>query len=72
MRRPDTLVARIDRHVEREEARSRAEVVAHALQRERRRVIATRDAAIFAGTLQTDGLDDLARYAASVPLDDPD
>lgn len=68
VRLPDDLVEFIDRLVEHGHAASRAAVVAHALDQERRQEIAARDAAILA---QTDpDLDGLAEFAARTPLDD--
>ena len=45
-------------------APSRAAVVASAIERERRRAVAQRDAAILAQTMSRDDLDELATYAA--------
>lgn len=46
--------------------------MARALDRERRREIAARDAAILARTGPEADLDDLAEYATRTPLDDLD
>lgn len=62
----------IDQLVEHGQATSRASVVARALDRERRREIAARDAAILARTDPEADLDGLAEYAARTPLDDLD
>ena len=70
LRLPDDLVEFIDERVARGEAASRAAVVAAAVERERRREIAARDAAILARSPGRDDLDDLAAFAAQVPLDD--
>jgi hypothetical protein len=51
-------------------APSRAAVIRQALQRERRREVATRDAAILAAAAADDELDALAEHAARTPLDD--
>ena len=68
VRLPVELVEFVDRRVERGDAASRAAVIAAALERERRRVIAERDAAILAASPDPEGLDELAAYAARVPL----
>jgi Arc/MetJ-type ribon-helix-helix transcriptional regulator len=73
VRLPEELVAFIDRLVADGRAPSRAAVVSQALQRERRREAAARDAAILAaGNGDEDDLDDLAEHAARTPLDDLD
>ncbi|MHB1510992.1 MAG: YlcI/YnfO family protein [Acidimicrobiales bacterium] len=72
MRLPEELVAFIDHLVERGKASSRAAVVVSAVERERRREIAERDAAILAGLLGEDDLDDMAAFASRTPLDDLD
>jgi Arc/MetJ-type ribon-helix-helix transcriptional regulator len=69
VRLPEELVAFIDRRVASGKAGSRAVVVAAAVERERRREIAERDAMILA-TAGPDDLDDLARYGAGVAFDD--
>jgi Arc/MetJ-type ribon-helix-helix transcriptional regulator len=72
VRLPDDLVAFVDDLVSRGDAASRAAVVSRALERERRRKIAERDAVILAGTdLDTD-LDSLAEFTAATPMDDLD
>lgn len=68
VRLPDDLVAFVDRLVSDGEAHSRAVVVARALDRERRRDAAGRDAAILARAADPD-LDNLAAFAAEMPLD---
>ncbi|MDP9337016.1 MAG: ribbon-helix-helix domain-containing protein [Actinomycetota bacterium] len=50
VRLPDDLVEFVDKIVGSGRERSRAAVVTRALERDRRRVIAERDAAILAGT----------------------
>ncbi|MHB8451611.1 MAG: YlcI/YnfO family protein [Mycobacteriales bacterium] len=70
VRLPDDLVAFIDRRVEQGRAASRAAVVAAAVDRERRREIAERDASILAGVSGEEGLDALAAFAARTPFDD--
>jgi len=51
---------------------SRAAVVAMAVDRERRRAIAERDAAILAQTASDDDLDELAAYASRLDLSELD
>ncbi len=69
VRLPDDVVAFIDEVVGEGRAASRAAVVAKALERERRRDIAARDAAILAEAGAAPDLDALARFSARVPLD---
>ena len=71
VRLPDELVAFVDDLVEHGEASSRAAVVSKALERELRRRIAERDAAILAGHVDRD-MDRLAEYAARLPISDLD
>ena len=49
-------------------APSRAAVIADAIERERRRLVAERDAAILAASGSDADFDELAAYAARVPL----
>lgn len=72
VRLPEELVAFVDGCVAGGASTSRAAVIAAALERERRRLIAERDAAILAGSHDLDDLDDLAAYAARVPLTELD
>lgn len=72
VRLPDELVDFIDRLVEGGQASSRAGVVTRAIERERRRHVAARDAAILAGCAGDPEFDPLAKYAAITPLDDLD
>ena len=72
VRLPEELVAFIDRLVSDGRAPSRDAVVSQALQRERRRELAARDAAILAGAAEDDDLDSLAEHSARTPLDDLD
>lgn len=72
MRLPEELVAFMDRQVHDGRAASRAAVVAAAIERERRREIAERDAAILAAAGDVDGLDELARFAAGTVFHDLD
>lgn len=69
IRLPDDLVAFLDRLVRDGQVSSRAVVVARALERERRREAAARDAAILAQAGADPDLDALAEYVADVPLD---
>jgi Arc/MetJ-type ribon-helix-helix transcriptional regulator len=71
VRLPDELVAFLDDLVARGDAPSRAAGVAHALERERRRATAARDAAILAQAGDdSDDLDRLASFATHTPMDD--
>ena len=72
IRLPDELVRFIDQLVADGRATSRAAAVSQALQRERRREVTARDAAILATGGQQDDLDGLAEHVAGVPLDDLD
>jgi Arc/MetJ-type ribon-helix-helix transcriptional regulator len=69
VRLPDDIVAFVDAQVSAGEAASRAAVVARALERERRRALAERDAAIYAAGAEDRDLDDLANWAAAQPVD---
>lgn len=67
VRLPDDVVDFIDQQVRDERVPSRAAFVQAALERERRRLIAVRDAAILSGyTDDPERFDDLARYAAGL------
>ena len=70
VRLSDDLVEFIDRRIKDGKAPSRAAVVATALDRERRRAIAERDAAILARTASGDDLAELAAYASRTRLSD--
>ena len=72
VRLPDDLVAFVDELVRHGDATSRAAVVSRALERERRRRVAERDAVILAGVGTDTDLDRLAEYAAATPMDDLD
>ncbi|HEY8828288.1 MAG TPA: hypothetical protein VIM17_11080 [Jatrophihabitantaceae bacterium] len=72
VRLPDDIVEFIDQLVEHGQASSRAVVVARAVDRERRRETAARDAAILARAGADPDLDSLAEYAARMPLADLD
>lgn len=65
---PDSLVAFVDDVVESGSERSRAAVVTRALERERRRMIAARDAEILARTRPDTELEGLAQYAVNQPI----
>jgi Arc/MetJ-type ribon-helix-helix transcriptional regulator len=65
VRLPDDLVEFVDRRVGAGDARSRAAVVTQALERERRRAIAERDARILEQTGPDPELDGLAEHVAS-------
>ena len=67
VRLPDELVAFIDDVVESGSERSRAAVVTRALERERRRLIAARDAEVLARMGPDHELDALAGYARAHP-----
>jgi len=69
VRLPDELVDFIDRRVV-QGATSRAAVIAAAVERERRREVAERDAKILAQVGKDDDFDALAAFAASTRLDD--
>lgn len=68
VRLPEDLVEFVDGLVSQGEASSRAAVVARALERERRRAVAARDAAILARAAEDPDMDSLARHVASAPL----
>lgn len=63
VRLPDELVDFVDQAVSSGTERSRATFVARALERERRRLIATRDAEILASAGPDPDLHKLAEYA---------
>jgi Arc/MetJ-type ribon-helix-helix transcriptional regulator len=67
VRLPDDLVDFVDEVVESGARRSRAAVVTHALDRERRRMVAARDAEILARTGPDPELAGLAEYVAGLP-----
>ncbi|HYB38859.1 MAG TPA: antitoxin [Mycobacterium sp.] len=69
VRLPDDIVAYLDREVSEKRAPSRAAVVVRALEREQRRQIAARDAAILSATEPDHDLDALAEYNAKLALD---
>lgn len=69
VRLADDLVEFIDEVVRSGERPSRAAVVARALERERRRRVAARDAEILAATRPDTDLAGLADYAARIAAD---
>jgi len=69
VRLPDDLVEFVDEIVNSGTARSRATVVTRALERERRRALAERDARILARSGPDPELAGLAQHAASLPRD---
>jgi Arc/MetJ-type ribon-helix-helix transcriptional regulator len=70
VRLPDDIVAFIDDEVRGQHARSRAAVVVRALERDRRRRLAERDAEILVASLSASGdVDALARHSARTVLD---
>ena len=70
VRLPTDLVEFIDSSIELGEESSRAAVIGKALDRERRRRVAERDADIYARIEDdADDLNSLAEWAAAMPLD---
>ncbi|KAA8939230.1 YlcI/YnfO family protein [Mycobacterium sp.] len=70
VRLPDEIVAFIDDEIRGQHARSRAAVVVRALERERRRRLAERDAEILAASMSASSdWDALAGHAARTSLD---
>jgi Arc/MetJ-type ribon-helix-helix transcriptional regulator len=67
VRLPDELVEFVDEVVESGGGKSRAAVVSKALERERRRMVAARDAAILADTGSDPDLAKLAEHVARLP-----
>ena len=67
VRLSDGLVDFVDELVKSGAERSRAAVVSRALERERRRAAAARDAEILAKTGPDPGLAELAEHAAGLP-----
>jgi Arc/MetJ-type ribon-helix-helix transcriptional regulator len=68
LRLPESMVEFIDSLVADGRATSRADVVSRALQREQRRELAARDAAIMAADPDPD-LARLSEYVSGLPLD---
>lgn len=69
VRLSDDLVEFVDEIVHGGQQPSRAAVVARALERERRRMVAARDAEILAATGPDPALKGLAEHAAQSPID---
>ena len=69
VRLPDDIVHFVDEIVDSGTERSRAAVVTRALERERRRALAERDARILAQAGPDPELAGLAEYATSLPRD---
>jgi Arc/MetJ-type ribon-helix-helix transcriptional regulator len=69
VRLSDDIVAFVDEQVSSGAAPSRAAVVARALEHERRRAAAERDAAIYATLSEPDDMDELAVWATTRPMD---
>ena len=69
VRLPDDTVAFLDRLVREKKAGSRAEIIERALERERRREIAARDAAILAESGEDPDLAGLIRHMTQHPVD---
>lgn len=72
VRLPDEIASFVDAEVATGRAPSRAAVVTRALERERRRGLALADVEILTrtgGSIDSDGLDGLAEYAARLPID---
>lgn len=67
VRLPDDLVEFVNTAIASGKARSRASMVTRALERERRRTIAARDAEILARTGSDPELAGLAEHAAGLP-----
>jgi Arc/MetJ-type ribon-helix-helix transcriptional regulator len=69
VRLPDDIVEFVDGQVSAGNAASRAAVVSRALERERRRAIAARDAAILAETGDDADMQNLAEHVLDTPLE---
>jgi Arc/MetJ-type ribon-helix-helix transcriptional regulator len=69
VRLPDDTVAFLDRLVREKKAASRAEIIERALERERRREMAARDAVILAESGEDPDLAGLIRYMTGHPVD---
>ncbi|WP_280264991.1 antitoxin [Nocardia wallacei] len=70
IRLPDEMVTYLDNAVSSGQAPSRAAIVTQALERDRLRRAAERDAEILAAAGTDPDMDALARFAADTPLDD--
>ncbi len=69
VRLPEDIVAFVDELVSEGKASSRAVVVNRALERERRRAVAARDAVILARAGDDPDMDGLAEHVVRAPLD---
>ena len=69
VRLPDEIVDFLDEQVREGEGASRAAIVADALDRERRRRVAAKDAAILAATGDDADMNKLAKYAVRKRMD---
>ncbi len=69
VRLPEEVVDFIDREVDQRHVESRASFVLKALERERRRLIAARDAEILAEATADDDFDALAAHVSTLRLD---
>jgi Arc/MetJ-type ribon-helix-helix transcriptional regulator len=69
VRLPEDIVEFVDGLVSAGQATSRAAVVTRALERERRRAVAARDAAILAQAGDDRDMDSLARHVAGSPIE---
>jgi Arc/MetJ-type ribon-helix-helix transcriptional regulator len=67
VRLPEQIVEFVDSQVSSGAAKSRADFIWHAIEREQRRLEAERDAAIYADFGEDPELDGLAEYSARVP-----
>lgn len=72
VRLPESLVEYVDSVVGSGRALSRASVVTRALERERRRTVAERDAAILAAEPPDRDMDALTDFVAATPMDQLD
>ena len=68
VRLPESLVEYVDSVVDSGRAASRASLVTRALERERRRMIAERDAAILAAEPLDPDMDALTGFVATTPM----
>ena len=71
VRLPDEIVEFLDVQVSEGRAKSRAVIVGRALERERRREVAARDAEILARLGDDPDMDRLAAHVADAPIDLP-
>ena len=69
VRLPDDIVEFLDAQVTEGKAKSRAVIVGRALERERRREAAARDAAILASSGDDPDMNRLAEHVAGSPID---